>query len=1119
MKSFLESGLFLDALKLSIKASNKDIINKILPLKNTDNYEILEHLQIAQENLTIHRELYQNKLLPCIDFVHALIENKYSHDIKDGIIQHSLIRYETVKKYFDQNNKAEDSLKVTNDLFIKEVMNRDDSALDVFLKMLGLSKIALIDMLLLQEGMEDLSYVYYDCDCDNSKPTRKKALELALDELKTLTNDYAQLGSLGFSFLKLSSNNEALKCFIKQSEMNKEDGVVLNNMAWCYMRLGEYDKALVNCENALKLLPDHSHVHHDFSSILFGLNRIDEAIFTIRNAISNLKPPAIQLFYLLASIFEKKGNIEAANNHWKLYLCMAQSKPGHERVAAKVRDKLIKQGLKIFLKGNNSDIAYPIRKIADDIFNEHVVKIDKIMEKAKNNTGNFSTNILTQDKYKMTSDIRWTEIDKQCEQLFNKAFKIINKLQFLNTLIMQSQFNNLLQEKEKNNIPYWVLVRDVVHKLIEDIFKKHLYHLHIYPSHHKELSDIRLAIETVICEIIIEELLIEVNAFGVSDPISTIQWICSFAGGLDIKQNIKINIIDIPAMLFDQSLLMNSKIVLESEITEFDYTNLWIDNYLNLVMVKRMTLGTEITLKELEINSCEEELIKIKMENDRNKKELKDRIVTLEKYIQQMKTVVGLLHSIETLINSVEYIKITSGFKAWLFGYKRKIIQTLSSITQVCNQINSINPHLLKVKNLNELTIQDAIIYIQSVVKKEFQEKMNSIENLIVNFQKEKDEVTSTINSNEIEFKNSKRKISGQLEQLNYKIKENTKKREIIESLIERGHFLKNKWPIILFSKYKNLSEISTFFDDSGEIILGEIEEGHMFLYNIEKKSLCEIPNYYYKNFYKVFKLFKDRENLFILCYNSDSKIYLRNFINNSPLSEFNLYDDITSLSFVNSTLFIGTYGMVYVIDIHSSQLKYCLIGNEGKVLSLAVDTKNGLLYSGEIHSDNPLFSQVCVWDLKLINKKEPLVRKLTGFGGGVLSLILSPDGQFLIAGEGVGSISSPQPSKIIIWDTEELRIKRILEGHKGWVKSIAVVCMENKAWIVSGDAVGSNENQQPSDIFIWDIYSWELVTIVKGHRGWVNSISSSKDGKCLISGGMEGIYIWDMKKVINISD
>ena len=98
MESLLKSGLFLDALDLSFKSSKREIIGRILDIKENKDYdqEFHELMLSAKEYLTIKRELYENGILPCIDYIFALFEYNYGTEIREKILDLCIFKFDLI---------------------------------------------------------------------------------------------------------------------------------------------------------------------------------------------------------------------------------------------------------------------------------------------------------------------------------------------------------------------------------------------------------------------------------------------------------------------------------------------------------------------------------------------------------------------------------------------------------------------------------------------------------------------------------------------------------------------------------------------------------------------------------------------------------------------------------------------------------------------------------------------------------------------------------------------------------------------------------------------------------------------------------------------------------------
>jgi WD40 repeat protein/tRNA A-37 threonylcarbamoyl transferase component Bud32 len=123
------------------------------------------------------------------------------------------------------------------------------------------------------------------------------------------------------------------------------------------------------------------------------------------------------------------------------------------------------------------------------------------------------------------------------------------------------------------------------------------------------------------------------------------------------------------------------------------------------------------------------------------------------------------------------------------------------------------------------------------------------------------------------------------------------------------------------------------------------------------------------------------------------------------------------------------------------------------------------------------------------------LVNTLPGHAGGVTSIAISPDGQFLV------SSSLDQTIKIRNIRTKE--IIHTLTGHSGYVYSVAI--SSDGQTLVSGSA--------DKTIKVWNLQTGELLRTLRGHLGDVYSVAISRDGRTLVSGSQDKtIKVWNLQ-------
>jgi GTPase SAR1 family protein len=127
----------------------------------------------------------------------------------------------------------------------------------------------------------------------------------------------------------------------------------------------------------------------------------------------------------------------------------------------------------------------------------------------------------------------------------------------------------------------------------------------------------------------------------------------------------------------------------------------------------------------------------------------------------------------------------------------------------------------------------------------------------------------------------------------------------------------------------------------------------------------------------------------------------------------------------------------------------------------------------------------------------EPLAvleRKLTGHGGWVNSVAVSPDGKWVASGSDDNTVK--------IWDLESGECRTTLEGHTGDVMSVAITPDGKR--ILSG----SSDNS----VRVWDVSSGGELAELDGHTAKVWSIVALRDNVHVLSGGFDKtLRLWDI--------
>src|SRR5262249_55894818 len=116
--------------------------------------------------------------------------------------------------------------------------------------------------------------------------------------------------------------------------------------------------------------------------------------------------------------------------------------------------------------------------------------------------------------------------------------------------------------------------------------------------------------------------------------------------------------------------------------------------------------------------------------------------------------------------------------------------------------------------------------------------------------------------------------------------------------------------------------------------------------------------------------------------------------------------------------------------------------------------------------------------------------------------LVFTADGKMLITSRG-------QPF-IQIWEMASGKERLLLEGHKDWVRTLAVTADDRTLASASWDGT----------IRLWDCRTGAQLSQFAGHRGHAQSLTFAPDSHRLYSGGQDGtILIWDVANLTSRRD
>jgi WD40 repeat protein len=104
-------------------------------------------------------------------------------------------------------------------------------------------------------------------------------------------------------------------------------------------------------------------------------------------------------------------------------------------------------------------------------------------------------------------------------------------------------------------------------------------------------------------------------------------------------------------------------------------------------------------------------------------------------------------------------------------------------------------------------------------------------------------------------------------------------------------------------------------------------------------------------------------------------------------------------------------------------------------------------------------------------------------------------------------ALSGGDDATLRLWDVETGACARVLEGHRGGVRSIASASLAGRAMALSGG--------DDATLRLWDVETGACARVLQGHQGPVLSIAGvSLAGRAMaLSGGEDGtLRLWDLQ-------
>ena len=180
---------------------------------------------------------------------------------------------------------------------------------------------------------------------------------------------------------------------------------------------------------------------------------------------------------------------------------------------------------------------------------------------------------------------------------------------------------------------------------------------------------------------------------------------------------------------------------------------------------------------------------------------------------------------------------------------------------------------------------------------------------------------------------------------------------------------------------------------------------------------------------------------------------------------------------------------------------KKTLMGHTRRVNSVSFSPDGKILASGSGDAT------IRLWDINTGTHKQTF----KGHTGYVSSVSFSPDGKTLASGSA--------DSTICLWHVNTGVLIKKITGHKTGIfkkvlGKIGLLEIPDDTYVLcvsfSPDGKTLASGSRDNTIRLWDVNTGESKQILRGHRGFIDSIAFSPDGSVLVSGGWDKRGLWD---------
>lgn len=280
----------------------------------------------------------------------------------------------------------------------------------------------------------------------------------------------------------------------------------------------------------------------------------------------------------------------------------------------------------------------------------------------------------------------------------------------------------------------------------------------------------------------------------------------------------------------------------------------------------------------------------------------------------------------------------------------------------------------------------------------------------------------------------------------------------------------------------KPLKAIS-FSNDNNYILFGG-DNKRLYLY--DTKNFKSVKKYE-DLLYTVSAIKFVNENQFFIAIGPN--LYLKD-INNNTLASYRGYTTFIwsfDYNFSANTVIAGSFGpKVIVWELSSGKEKYNLKEHKESVLSVAISPDGSKLITGSLDK------YICLW-----SKEGKLIEKKQIHNDNIMSIVFHPSGKYFI--------SASLDKTIRLCSVDSLKIIKTILTEGEFITKIALSSDGNHIF-------GALAN---GDIYMWHLFSGNLLFIFTGLKGVVNDIALNKDNTLLAGVSNEGyVAIWNINKI-----